>query len=81
MKMNRYSIINKESTHACMEQSPAGDFVPYQDALQLERELNDLRKTAGFVADWLERSHQIKPADMVARNILLAKELRHGRDA
>ena len=59
-------------------------------ARQLERELNEyeklttayvqennaLRKTAGIVADWLERSHQINPADMVARNMDLAKELR-----
>ena len=43
---------------------------------ELQRELNDLRKTAGIVADWLERSHQINPADMVSRNMDLAKELR-----
>jgi len=41
-----------------------------------ELELTDLRKAAGIVADWLERSHQINPADMVSRNLLLAKELR-----
>ena len=37
---------------------------------------SDLLKTMSIVADWLERSHQINPADMVARNLELAKELR-----
>ena len=37
---------------------------------------SDLLKTMNIVADWLERSHQINQADMVARNLLLAKELR-----
>ena len=50
--------------------------VPALFAAQLETELNDLRKTAGIVADWLERSRQINPADMVSRNMDLAKELR-----
>ena len=45
--MNRYSIINKESTHACMEQSPAGDWVTYQDAKQLETQLQAWHETFG----------------------------------
>jgi hypothetical protein len=49
--MNRYSIINKESTHACMEQSPAGDWVTYQDAQQLANELDDIRAALLHGAD------------------------------
>jgi hypothetical protein len=36
----------------------------------------ELVKTINTVADWLERSNQINPDDMIARNLLLAKELR-----
>ena len=32
--MNRYSIINKRDTHACMEQSNAGDWVPYSEYVE-----------------------------------------------
>jgi hypothetical protein len=48
--MKRYSIINKATTHACMEQSPAGDWVQYKAAQQLERELNQWRECANKLA-------------------------------
>jgi hypothetical protein len=45
--MNRYSLINKATTHACMEQSPSGDWVPYQDAQQLETQLQAWQESFG----------------------------------